>query len=393
MKRAVVLAFLAVLAIGREARAQQACADSTNLPNPVFMSVGETQISLVMALGKVLRETENITLIWRSAGSCPNLQSLYQNQPITTMLNYIPMGYDGVATPPQCSPGTAGVVPDVADSVVFVDACPLTKPTDVGDFVASVQPFAFVVPLGSSQHAITAEEAYFVFGYGAVAGRVTPWIDPMLTYILPSTKGTTLNLAAMISVPAAKWKGVSDPTLDQLSTDVAKSTSPDKTIGILGAGTYEEHRTTVRPLAFRAFKQYHAFYPNSTLTAIDKKPTRDGHYAAWSYTHWLARTDAQGQVINPLARRVIALITGQTVMPAPTFNPLDLEINAHFVPVCAMHVKRSFEGGDLSLFESPEPCDCYFDSKTGTPGPECSFCQDDSTCGAGKCRHNFCEPR
>ncbi len=391
MKRLVLVAVvLLAFAGGREARAQQACVDSTNLPNPVFMSFGETQIPLIKKLGKLLRETENITLVWRAAGSCPNLQSLYGNTPMTTNLSYIPASYDGVATPPTCSPG-AGIVPDIADSVVFIDACPLTKPADVGDFRAAAQAFAFVVPLASSQQAITAEEAYFVFGFGAAMGMVTPWLDPLLTYILPATKGTSLHLATMIGVPAAKFRGTSQTTLDLLATNVGSSSSPDATIGMLGAGTYEEFRTSIRPLAFQAFKQYRAYYPNSTLTSLDKKPMRFGQYNPWSYTHWLARVDGLGEVVNLDARRVIHLIVGENLVPAPTFDPLQLQIDAHFVPVCAMHVKRDFEGGDLAKFEHPEPCDCLFDSKTTTTS--CSTCTNDTTCGGGKCRHGFCEPR
>jgi hypothetical protein len=392
MKRCLAALVFVVLGAGN-ARAQQACDDSTNLPNPVYLSFGETQIPLIKELGKFLRATENITLIYRTAGSCTNLDALYNNVKITTNMSYIPSGYDGTSTPPTCTPPSGGVVPDIADSVVFIDACPLTKPADVGDFRAAAQPFSFVVPLASSQQAITAEEAYFVFGFGAVAGMVTPWIDSALAFILPVTKGTILNLAAMIGVPAAKWQGTSVSTLDQLAINVGTSTTPDATIGILGSGTYEEHRDTIRPLAFRAFKQYHAYYPNSTLTALDKKPMRDGHYVPWSYTHWLARVDNTNMVINATARRVIQLIVGETVTPAPAFDPLLIEIHAHFAPVCAMHVKRDFEGGDLSLYQAPEPCDCYFDSQTGTPGPTCTSCTDDSPCGAGKCRHNFCEPR
>ncbi len=394
MKRLwVVLSMVAVFTLARDARAQQACVDPEVIPNPVFLSFGETQIPLIKALGRLLRETENITLVWRAAGSCPNLESLYENEGMTTNLSYIPAGYDGTSPPPVCNPGVAGIVPDIADAVVFVEACPLTKPADVGDFPAAVQAFGFVVPLASSQQAITAEEAYFVFGFGAALGMVTPWIDPLLTYVLPATKGTTLNLATMIGVPAAAFRGTSQATLDLLSTNVGSSSNPDATIGTLGAGTYEEFRTTIRALAFRAFGQYRAYYPNSTLTALDKLPVRHGQYNPWSYTRWLARIDGTGQVINPNARRVIDLIVGENVSPAPAFEPLELQVRAHFVPVCAMHVQRLFEGGELSAFEHPEPCDCFFDSLTGTPRPSCSICNDDSTCGTGRCRHGFCEAR
>ena len=81
MKRLwVVFSMVAVFTIARDARAQQACVDPDVIPNPVFLSFGESQIPLIKALGKLLRETENITLVWRAAGSCPNLESLYENE-------------------------------------------------------------------------------------------------------------------------------------------------------------------------------------------------------------------------------------------------------------------------------------------------------------------------
>ena len=40
-------------------------------------------------------------------------------------------------------------------------------PAGIGAFEGPVQPYVFVVPAASSQTALTAEEAYFVFGFGA----------------------------------------------------------------------------------------------------------------------------------------------------------------------------------------------------------------------------------
>jgi hypothetical protein len=59
-----------------------------------------------------------------------------------------------------------------------------------------------------------------------------------------------------------------------------------------------------------------------------------------------------------------------------------------------MKVSRKFDGGDLSLYTPKEPCGCFFESRVG-PGnpapPGCTACKTDATCGAGKCRHEFCE--
>ena len=58
-----------------------------------------------------------------------------------------------------------------------------------------------------------------------------------------------------------------------------------------------------------------------------------------------------------------------------------------------MKVKRAFDGGDLSLYTPPQICGCYFESKVpmGTASAGCTVCVNDTTCGAGKCRHGYCE--
>jgi hypothetical protein len=47
--------------------AQPACDDPVNLPNPVYLSVGDTQVNLMRELGSRLRQNEQITLIWRAS--------------------------------------------------------------------------------------------------------------------------------------------------------------------------------------------------------------------------------------------------------------------------------------------------------------------------------------
>src|SRR5437868_13499613 len=81
-------AMLLLVCGGGTARADQACDDAVNLPNPVFLTVGDTQINLMKELGAKLRETEQITLIWRATGSCTNLDALYGDLKMTGSLSY-----------------------------------------------------------------------------------------------------------------------------------------------------------------------------------------------------------------------------------------------------------------------------------------------------------------
>jgi hypothetical protein len=112
----------------------------------------------------------------------------------------------------------------------------------------------------------------------------------------------------------------------------------------------------------------------------------------WSYTHWLQHTDAQGKPRSALAQRVIDILVGNAVQPPYRFEPLDSTIAVGLVPRCAMRVQRSREGGDFSLYQSDQPCSCYFDSRA-IGSNRCSRCVDNKGCMVGACRHGFCEER
>lgn len=378
--------------LAQPAFAQPACDDATQLPNPVYMAIGDTQVNLIRRLGKELRDRENVTLVWRASGSCTNLDAIYGNVKLTGTLSYIPQNYDPVSTPtpPTCTVPAGGVSLDIANSIVFLDTCPSSRPARIVDQVGPVQSFVFVVPRASSQRVITAEEGYFVFGFGQ-AGGIEPWTDESQLYTRTPTRGTVISVGASIRVPAGRWKGQALEMSTGVANMVAQSPAPERAIGILGSEVFDGYRTTLRELAFRAFGQYHAYYPDSSENAQDKRNVRDGHYHIWSYTHWLLPTDGGGNALKPLAARVVNLIVSNPVTPPPTFEPLDAEIQVGLVPRCAMKVARTSEGGDFTLDAPVAPCGCYFESRTG--GTSCTACTDDSTCGGGRCRHGYCEVR
>lgn len=374
-------------------RAEPPCDDPVNLPNPVYMTVGDTQINLMKELGAKLRETEQVTLIWRATGSCTNLDAIYGDLPMTGNLSYIPAGYDPVKTPtpPVCTLAAPGMPADIANSIVFLEGCPAPKPPEVTDTLGPVQSFVFAVPRASSQTAITAEEAYFAFGFG-MAGRVVPWSEPRQLLIRPVTKGTILSMAASINVPAGRWQGVPINLSQDLASMLAMSADPEKALGILGSEVYDGYRATLKSLAFRAFKQQRAYWPDSTELAFDKQNVRDGHYHMWSYTHWLQRNDGMGKPRKPLAQRVIDILVGNTVSPPAMFEPLAGTIKVGLVPRCAMGVQRSSEGGDFSLYRPDQPCGCFYDASVKGK-TSCTACATSATCGGGACRHGFCEER
>ncbi len=358
-------ALLTTTLLGRAALAAPLC---SSLPNVLYLQVGDTQEPLMKALGKQLRESQvnPISIVYKTSGSCTNIDAMYTGTKLTTNPFYIPTAaedptWDPSKPSPQCTIDPAGVTLDVVNSNVFVSACTQTPaPAGIGTFQGPVQPYVFVVPKASTQTAITAEEAYFAFGFGA-AGKAEPWTDEAFFFIRTTTKSTLLSMAAAIGVPAAKWKGVQYDKSTEVLNAVAMSTSPQKTIGILGAEIYDANRATMSALAYQAFKQKHAFFPDSKATATDKQNVRDGHYTIWSPTVYLAPVDAQGVIKNARAKYVVDMILARTVAPVPDFDPLATVISKGLVPDCAMKVTRSFEAGDLSLYTPAEPCGCFYE--------------------------------
>lgn len=386
------------LAAGETVASEAFALDCSTLPNPVYIQNGDTQEPLLKALGQKLRNAKAnpVTLIYKNAGSCTNIDAMYKGTKLTTNPSYIPSQtedptWDSTKPSPQCTMSPNGRALDLALSALFVSSCdPSKPPANIGLFQGPVQPYLFVVPEASSQKAITAEEAYFTFGFGA-AGNVEPWTDESLLFIRPTTKSTLLAMAASIGVPAAKWKGVSKDTSSAVVTSVATSPTPEKTLGILGAELYDAQRATLNALAFQAYKQKHAYFPDSTATSFDKRNVRDGHYTIWSPTVYLAPVDGNGTIVNPRTRYVVDLILSRTVSPAPDFDPLATVIAKGLVPDCAMKVTRSFEAGDLSNYAPAEPCGCYYESKVGMASASCKACTMDNPCGSGTCRYGYCE--
>jgi len=379
------------------ASAQEDCA---SLPAPVVLQIGDTQEPLVKALGRQLRDsaTHPMTLVYLKASTCVNVEVFESFGRLATNALYVPSTTeDPQWTPSQPSPGCtvpAGGLPlDVANAATFASSCtPDPPPPGVARVTGPVQAYGFVVPEASPETAITAEEAYFVYGFGN-QGQVTPWNDEAFVYKRPTTASTLLTLMANVGVPVDRARGVLFERSGQLVSALNASTSPEKTLGVLGVEVYDKNRATLNVLAFRAFHQRRAWFPDSTPTSFDKRNVRDGHYVPWSPTEWLYYENPDGSPQNPRAKVVVDLITGAAVTPPPDFDALATVIATGLVPRCAMAVTRAFDGGELSLVAPAEPCGCFFESQVDVPSAACTACVDDDGCGAGRCRHGFCEER
>jgi hypothetical protein len=104
------------------------------------------------------------------------------------------------------------------------------------------------------------------------------------------------------------------------------------------------------------------------------------------------QVDATGLAQNPLARNLIAYLTGVQAPPLGV-NLIGIEANVHVVPPCAMNVTRAAEMGPTSpvvLAQSPR-CGCAFDrAATGTT--TCKTCSSAADCSAKQaCSFGYCE--
>lgn len=398
------------LAIGAAPAAAQTVPTCASLPNPIYLQVGDTQLNLMKALGRKLRDNtaKPITLVFTTSGSCTNISTMYTGAPlITANMQYIPSIAENptwVQSSPTlaCSVPMAGLLPDIGNSALFNSACTMNAPpANLQLTHGPTQAYVLAIPKASTAVAISFEQAYFVFGFGPtllamMQGAIPPWTDQAALWIRGPTKSTLLAWAANLTIsPVNKFQGNipggvaggSGDTSPAVQAAVQNSTDPDATIGLLGAEVYDASRATLSVLAYRARGQYAAYYPDSTSTARDKQNIRDGHYTVWSPTIWMNFIDGNGNPTNPDAQYVVDMIAGKDVTPAPNFEP-DVQVaNVGLVPDCAMRVTRSFEGGPLALYTPPESCTCKYLATVASTS--CDTCT--TTCATGTCRNGYCE--
>lgn len=401
MKRLLLpLAALTAIAAERPASAGN-CSD---LSNPIYLQVGDTQVNLMRQLGRKLRDNtaKPITLVWITSGSCSNIDLIYNHNPatgITGAMSYVPSTAEDPTFNPAtgtlltCTPPPSPFFPDIANSALYNDACTTITQTNtaVGKTNGPIQGYVLAVPEASNEHVITFEEAYFVFGFGASGGMVMPWTDPTQVFIRTATKSTLLAWSLQLGVPAAKMQGNKFDGSPMVVSSLQTSTNPGAAIGILGVEVYDPLRSSLNVLAYRAKGQYAAYYPDSTPTAFDKQNIRDGHYVVWSPTVWMQNLTGTTPT-NADADYVVQMIAGHVVTPAPNFVITDVEAGVGIVPDCAMGVTRDFEQGPLRMYTPTTSCTCRYEYVT-TGLSSCETCSATTPCATGVCRNNYCEAK
>ena len=400
------------LAVGSPTRARAQNVDCTTLPNPVYLPATTLIETLLSKISPVLADptkvaADQMTLIHFPLSSCLSYDVHRDQMALSgTAEYYTPDGMKHACDMPIGSAITSDLsAMDVGGATCLQGQ---SVPTDLKEYASHVETLGFVVPRNSTQSAITATGAYFLMRFAGQPGfQVTPWIDPTQILVPHGGSSTQLTIGANIGIPGTMWNGalqrhqgpgdVRDAVIAQQSTGNA-----ERTIAILNSSKWEAAQADMKVLAFQPFNACAgAVFPDSRATSRDKRNVRDGHYPIWTNLRYITRTDAAGQTISnngPVAaaraQRLVNLLTGVESIEA--LNVSRAVIETGNIPTCAMHVAREVDGGVMSAFVHPAPCDCYFLEQNGIASG-CTPCTDDAAClatgSAPVCRQGFCEAR
>lgn len=386
------IAAVAVLALGARAASATECAA---LPTPVYVTGSTAAKPLLAEIGRVMAgQTPPVTVVYFGAGSCAGVDAILSGTPImgsgTSALSY----WDASGVELKCDVTAAGgVVAHVGISDVFAQTCfqlPGGLPASVSDVLGPVQAMTFITHRSSVEKAISAEAAYYVYGFGTMS-MVPPWTFEGLIFRRDALSGTQAMIATAIGVPADRWKGTATTSSGDLVTHVATANFPDQSIGIVSAEVAQDNRALVRVLAYQNFGQSCALFPDSTESANDKANVRSGQYPIWGPLHLLVRLNSSGYPANAKAGDVIGYLAG-TRPALPGLDLVKIEAQHHAVPQCAMRVRRAQEMGPTTPLAPVGACGCYYE-KAATGATSCKACASAAECPASApaCSYGYCE--
>jgi hypothetical protein len=412
-----LLAAVGAIACASHASAQTACAD---LPGrKVFGIGGSAQTPLFGQFASRLRDPDNpddqLTIIYAEPGACYGVTAFDDSlteaeRRISTVSPATTARYWNAGSPtPQSCTLDPNQLADFGSMQQYASFCPGQKLHDgLGDFVGPIGTVNVIVPVDSSQNAISSEALHFFFKFGDAAG-VEPWRQDYLIRRNPTSavQLQVLKAAGLLEETSGNinfgWdaltNGASVQAVAQRGLHGGESpiTVPnaEATLGFVSGENAENNRATVRTLAFQHTGQECAYWPDSTSTALDKLNVRTGRYYLWGALHLFAPIDgdesALESIVNEDVRRLVGYFTGE-IAPPDELPVLDIYIDNYNVPQCAMQVQRDEDIGPVASFQPEEPCGCYFDSRA-TGRTSCEACDSDEDCPSSDpvCRFGYCE--
>ena len=400
-------AVLAAVSASRPVRA----ANCDTLTAPITYAIGgSSPTPFLGAVANAVGQAGGGTLVYASPGACDGVNAIAGSPPenLTGSVTY----WDGTngtkggtctinPANPNGQPadfGVAGTDPTYCPGITAL-------PAGVGDFVGPVQAYDFIVPYNSVQKSISAEAAYFVYGFGASspnAYSVSPWTIPGDIITRNNQSGAAIIISLGIGVPlatlsAAGATGFTDGksnggTLTDLNGFNSVPANAAAGLGFASAEVAEGAAADqINVLAYQHYGQSCGWLPNSTNTTHDKINVRNGLYALWAHVRFIAAVDTNDVPTNANAKQWIGYFT-DTTTPPPGVDPDALMAKAGAVLDCAMEVKRTSDMGPLKPYAPAAPCGCFFEYQA-TGATSCQACTSDASCPAGAthCRKGYCE--
>lgn len=394
----------------------KSCAELTTGGKPLYVTGSSAVQPFLQQIARQFA-TRGVFVVYTPTGSCIGVDAILNNTPMTSGAAPAPSAYaltwsTATSDGERCALPAQGVNADLGISDVFAQSCPGFEIADLNakrirDAHGPIQTMAFVVPTNSGQTEISAQAAYFVYGFGRAGGVLdllaeNPiWSDEQRVLQRQGTSGTQALLAAAIGVPAPRWKGKTHRTSDDLVASLLAAggdvSLANQTLGILGVDYIDSKnlRAQVRALAFRDSHQNCAVYPDSTETARDRRNVRDGHYPLWGPLHLLHPVNEDGLPAKLETRLEVSDALSYLAGTKPLPNGvklLDIYADSGLIPECAMRVTRSTDGGELAPKRPDSPCACIFEARA-TGSTRCKPCKVQGDCASGEtCSLGYCEP-
>jgi hypothetical protein len=402
----------------------------------LYIESADTQETVLDIMGRELRDSANITITFELTGSCTVVPNIYQATPLpkNTEMLFIPSTDEcpsWTSSDPELTCLTDANNPTPVDfgiSALFPSSCPNgTPPAGFQQFIGPIQAYTFVVPTAefATQTSISAEEAYYAFGFGlnnpvtwtpmGSSTAVSEWNVPPQFFLRPATKSTLVSTALNIGLSPTQMTlatadgGTSDGrqllgSSTDVLTGVAAATS-NQAIGILGSEVYDTNRGKgINELAYAGFGQTTRYYPDSTTTSFDKQNLRNGNYTLWSPAVIVEAVNSSGVSADPYVQYFTEAFLGTPGATPPggyvdggtPIDGLGATVSAGLTPDCAMQVQRTADGAPVTPYTPTAPCTCYYLSKVPSPAPlpaSCTTCTSSASCGTGSvgCFNGYCE--